>query len=210
MTGRHRWQRTNPPRWFGVSFMALFVIVFAIVITPLIANADVLPPGTITQTAGRQPVVPCAAQTATWGSLPKTNPVMAPGPIVALRAGRHTCYDRLVVDVRGPAPGFSARYVTTVRADGSGLPVTVPGGARIEFVVRAPAHNVDTGATTLGALPSVAGFTTLRSVVAAGDFEGISTFGVGVRARLPFRVFVLAGTGGTSHVVLDVAHRWAA
>jgi hypothetical protein len=209
MTGRHRWQRPNRPRWIGLTIMALLVIAISFAVAPLIANADVMPPGPLTH-AGRQPVAPCAAQTKTWGSLPKTNPVMAPGPIVALRAGRHACFDRLVVDVRGPAPGFSARYVTTVTADGSGLPVTVPGGARIEFVVRAPAHNVDTGAATLGALPSVSGFTALRSVVAAGDFEGISTFGVGVRARLPFRVFVLAGTGGTSHVVLDVAHRWAA
>src|SRR5690349_8407731 len=40
-----------------------------------------------------------------WGSLPK---VAAPpatghvGSVTGVRAGRHACYDRLVVDVRGP------------------------------------------------------------------------------------------------------------
>ncbi len=32
--------------------------------------------------------------------------------------------------------------------------------------------------------------------------------GVGVRARLPFRMFSLAGPGTGSRIVLDVAHRW--
>jgi len=30
-----------------------------------------------------------------------------------------------------------------------------------------------------------------------------------VRARLPFRVFVLAGPGNGSRLVIDVAHRWS-
>ena len=66
----------------------------------------------------------------------------------------------------------------------------------------------DAGSSTLGPLPSVRGFGTLRSVVHAGSFEGDTTFGVGTRARLPFRVFTLAGPGGHSRIVLDVAHRW--
>ena len=57
---------------------------------------------------------------------------------------------------------------------------------------------------------AVAGFPTLRSVVYAGSFEGMTTFGVGTRARLPFRVFALAGPGGHGRIVLDVAHRWTA
>ena len=32
--------------------------------------------------------------------------------------------------------------------------------------------------------------------------------GLGVRARLPYRVFVLDGSGGGSRLVIDVAHRW--
>ncbi|GAB3840941.1 hypothetical protein GCM10029963_10770 [Micromonospora andamanensis] len=51
-------------------------------------------------------------------------------------------------------------------------------------------------------------YQTLRDVVFGGSFEGYSTFAVGVRARLPFRVFVLAGPGDHSRIVLDVAHQW--
>ena len=55
---------------------------------------------------------------------------------------------------------------------------------------------------------AVGGYRTLRDVVYGGCFEGRTTFGVGVRARLPFRVFTLAGPGTRSRIVLDMAHRW--
>ena len=54
----------------------------------------------------------------------------------------------------------------------------------------------------------MSGYRTLRQVAWAGSFEGQTSLGVGVRARLPFRVTVLDGPGTGSRVVLDVAHRW--
>jgi hypothetical protein len=54
-------------------------------------------------------------------------------------------------------------------------------------------------------LPNVAGFSTFRSITNAGSFEGQTTYGLGVRARLPFRVFTIAG--GHGRIVVDVAHR---
>ncbi|BAS14136.1 conserved hypothetical protein [Arthrobacter sp. Hiyo8] len=42
----------------------------------------------------------------------------------------------------------------------------------------------------------------------AGSFEGYTSLGLGVRARLPFRVFTLAGPGTGSRLVIDVAHMW--
>ncbi|MEZ5204746.1 MAG: hypothetical protein R2701_10320 [Acidimicrobiales bacterium] len=42
----------------------------------------------------------------------------------------------------------------------------------------------------------------------AGSFEGETTFGLGVRFRLPYRVFAVEGSAG-SKLVVDVAHRWA-
>jgi hypothetical protein len=54
----------------------------------------------------------------------------------------------------------------------------------------------------------VIGFRTFRQVAFLGTFEGYTTIGLGVRARLPFRVFVLPGPGSGSRVVIDVAHRW--
>jgi hypothetical protein len=48
-------------------------------------------------------------------------------------------------------------------------------------------------------------------VAYAGSFEGSTTLALGVRARLPFRVFTVAGTPNsddTPRLVIDVAHRW--
>ena len=57
-------------------------------------------------------------------------------------------------------------------------------------------------------LRDVTGYRTFRQVVDAGSYEGYSSFGLGVRARLPFRVFALDGPGTSSRLVVDVAHRW--
>ena len=54
----------------------------------------------------------------------------------------------------------------------------------------------------------MAGFRTFRQVSWAGSFEGLTSVGLGVRARLPFRVFVLSGPGSGSRIVVDVAHTW--
>jgi hypothetical protein len=45
-------------------------------------------------------------------------------------------------------------------------------------------------------------------VTNAGSFDGQTTYGLGVRARFPFRVFTIAGRHG--RIVIDVAHRWTA
>jgi hypothetical protein len=137
-----------------------------------------------------------------WGSQPKTAAGMGQAAITGVRVGRHACFDRIVIDVAGPVTGYTATYVPTVTADGSGNPVNVPGGAKIQLVIRHPSNIT---ATPGASVANVAGFPTLRGVIAAGSFEGITTFGVGVRARLPMRVFTLQSPG---RVVIDVAARW--
>ncbi|HRO95191.1 MAG TPA: hypothetical protein PLJ28_14860, partial [Citricoccus sp.] len=73
-------------------------------------------------------------------------------------------------------------------------------------------------------LRDVSGYRTLRQVVLASHHretvtgesagqprshdEAYTSIGLGVRARLPFRVFQLEGPGGGSRLVVDVAHRW--
>jgi hypothetical protein len=86
------------------------------------------------------------------------------------------------------------------------------GGARLQIAVHDPAYTA-TGKPTYSPsnpreLRDVSGYRTFRQVVWAGSFEGYSAVGLGVRARLPFRVFVLAGPGTDSRLVIDVAHRW--
>lgn len=166
-------------------------------------------------------LVPATAQAAPscgqrWGSLPRSSSVVdtsrPAGDLVAVRSGRHDCFDRLVVDVDGARTGWSVRYVDQVRADGSGDVVPTAGGARLEVVVQAPAYD-DEGMATFdppsdGPVLDVSRYRTFRDVTWAGSFEGQSTAGLGVRARLPFRVLVLDGPGTGSRVVVDVAHRW--
>jgi hypothetical protein len=147
-----------------------------------------------------------------WGSLPEANSRMTSAPVTGVRSGRHACFDRLVVDIRGRAPGYDVRYVKNVYTDGAGFLVPLRGGAKLQIVVRAPAYDAAGRPTYLPAksteLTNVRGYRTFRQVAIAGSFEGQTTIGVGVRARLPFRVYTLTGPGSHSRLVIDVAHHW--
>ncbi|HEY5877874.1 MAG TPA: hypothetical protein VIU11_03120 [Nakamurella sp.] len=149
----------------------------------------------------------------TWGSLPKTGSGPTSEPITNLRAGRHTCFDRLVVDL-GPAgdgrPDFWVGYVDTWSPHDGSYPQP-RGGARISIVVTAPvfANGMPTyqPANPLEAV-NVAGYSTFRQVIWAPSEPASSDIGLGVRARLPMRAFVLDGPGAGHRLVIDVAHRW--
>ena len=149
----------------------------------------------------------------TWGSLPDVQRVGAPNASpTGVRAGRHTCYDRFVLDVRGDIRGYDVRYVSVVRQDGSGIAVPLRGAADLQIVAFLPNYN-SAGQQVwtpgnLRELVNVSGFTTFRQVAYAGSFEGQTNLGLGVRARLPFRTFILDGPGTGSRLVIDVAHRW--
>ncbi|MGH8929145.1 MAG: AMIN-like domain-containing (lipo)protein [Egibacteraceae bacterium] len=148
----------------------------------------------------------------TWGSRAKSAEPMVTSPITGVRTGQHRCYDRLVVDLKGPAPGYRVSYVPEVTQDGSGLQVMLRGGAKLQVVVLAPAYDTKGRPTfPIGdrELAGVKDFRTFRQVAGAGSFEGQTTIGLGVRAPLPFRVFTLPGPGANSRLVIDVAHRWA-
>ncbi|WP_069770286.1 hypothetical protein [Streptomyces sp. LUP30] len=177
---------------------------------------------TVTLGASMAPAVAAPAATARtaavvcptgWGSLGKTYLASTTAPVTNVRTGRHDCYDRFVIDVPGASAdrlGFSVGYVDQLYQDGSGRPIPVGGGAILEVRVDAPAYNVDTGASTYPGrvaqpLPGVdlTGYRTFRDTRYGGSFEGVTQFGLGVRARLPFRVLRQA-----DHLVVDVAHTW--
>jgi hypothetical protein len=145
-----------------------------------------------------------------WGSLPEAaGEYPTRGEVYDVRTGRHECFDRLVFDVSGEAPGYRIRYVDQVTQDGSGFVVPVEGGAKIEVTVLAwPVRPVDPLLGPDEELADVTSYRTFRDVQLAGAYEGYTTVGLGVRARLPFRVFTLEGPGAGSRVVVDVAHQW--
>ena len=155
----------------------------------------------------------CSATTASWGSLTKSLNPLGPGPITNVRAGRHTCFDRMVVDLKGKGAGSTVRYVSQVLSQGQGAVIPLRGGAKLDVLIKAPSYDINTGASTYSPansreLVNVTGFSTFRQIASGGSFEGYTTIGLGVRARLPMRAFVLAGPGTGSRVVIDVAHRW--
>jgi hypothetical protein len=148
----------------------------------------------------------------TWGSTAKAgSTVLSQAPLIAARTGRQTCYDRVVFEFNGRVSGHSVRYGEAY-TEGQGRPMSpfTAGGALLAVSLRAPAYTVSYPHRTGDHVAEVRGYRTLRDVVFGGSFEGYTTFAVGVRARLPFRVFVLPGPGGRSRIVLDVAHRWQA
>jgi hypothetical protein len=150
----------------------------------------------------------------TWGSLPKA----AESPNVALltdvRAGRHACFDRLVLDYADDADAFQVRYVSAIEGIGLPRPVDLRGGALLEIIVQTP-YGEDAPSFWSGYDPhnqnelvDVNGWPTFRQISLVEVWESQVTLGLGVRARLPFRVFTLDGPGEGSRIVIDVAHRW--
>ncbi len=157
------------------------------------------------------------AQTTTcptgWGSVAKTRSAATTESLTDIRTGRHACFDRMVVDVPGAGTsglGYSVRYVSRLYQDGSGNHIPVGGGAVLEVRVAAPAYDPDTGQPTYPVRAgqrlkgvNLTGYRTFRDARFVGSFEGDTQIGLGVRARLPFRVWV-----ATDRVVIDVAHNW--
>jgi hypothetical protein len=166
-------------------------------------------------------VLPAQAQAApycgiTWGSLAKSASPAETEMLTGVRTGRHACFDRLVVDLSGRSNSFGSydvRYVTVVTDEGAGAPVPVRGAADLRVLVRAPAYDGNGDPTFLPSnrqeVANVSGYTTFRQLAWAGSYEGQTTMALGVRARLPFRVFTLNGTSTTGpRLVIDVAHAW--
>ena len=148
-----------------------------------------------------------------WGTGPVVgSTAMSPSPLYLTRVGQHACYDRVVFDINGPeAVGLAARYVPVVSADASGKPVPVAWRAALEVTVRAPILGTDSQGhqpwvtapavgESLVAPAKIAGWSSLRAVTFAGSFEGQTTVALGIRERLPFRVFV-SSAGAYQHAV---------
>jgi hypothetical protein len=150
-----------------------------------------------------------------WDSLVKQRAPYTSKEITNVRSGRHQCFDRLVIDlsqIGTNRPGYQVKYVQSVTKDGSGAIVPLRGGAKLRIIVKAPAYDEEGTLTYTPVnqqeLVDVSGYRTFRQVAWAGSFEGQTTIGLGVRARLPMRVFVLNDSDGGHRLVGDGAHRW--
>ncbi|MEX3105664.1 MULTISPECIES: hypothetical protein [unclassified Streptomyces] len=168
--------------------------------------------GTAAATATAATGETVAACPTGWGSLDKAATSSTYASLTNIRTGQHDCYDRMVFDIPGGGTGigYNVRYVDALHQDGSGDLIPVSGGAILEVRVSAPSYNYETGKPSYPGrarqpLPGVdiTGYSAFRDTRFASSFEGDTQIGLGLRARLPFRVQQLA-----DKIVVDVAHSW--
>lgn len=155
-----------------------------------------------------------------WGSLAKSTEGTSNGNYLGVRTGRHACYDRLVIDVAGAISGYAVRYTSTKVGERGVFDGSSSSGpdlrGRITLWI-----NVNLAATDAAGNPTfdprwhyvselayVSHYRTFRQVAGGSGYQGYAILGIGLRARLPFRVFALDGPDGHTRLVVDVAHRW--
>jgi hypothetical protein len=159
-----------------------------------------------------------------WGSLAKSRaPAGEQGLqfLLDVRSGQHFCFDRVVFDLLGNDSGpvgYTVQYLTAVTNEGTGVRVPLAGGARLRVVIGE--GSFDHGSQSSAYRPAdptrlvnLAGYRTLRQVAWADTFDEAdltTTIGIGVRARLPMRAFLLPSAGEFfgQRLVIDVAHHW--
>jgi hypothetical protein len=132
----------------------------------------------------------------------------APAPLVLnMRLGRHSTYDRVVIDLSGPLTGYRVGFVNKLSYDGSGAPVPLSGKAFLGIsLAPANAHAfVDEHALNVYSGPRLTrpGLPTVKGVAMTGDFEAVVSFGLALDHKAGFRAFALTNP---SRLVVDVAH----
>ncbi|MFI6108122.1 hypothetical protein [Streptomyces sp. NPDC051310] len=158
------------------------------------------------------PAGPAASCSTAWGSGTKAGGEEQAKPLKAITTSQDRCFDRMVFDTGGVTGGLSYHvgYVSTFHQDGSGTPIAVKGGAILQVFVSSPSYDPATSRPTYDGkagkpLPGVnlTGYKTFRDARFGASFEGQTQIGLGVRARLPFRV-----TQSGDKLIIDVAHKW--
>ncbi|MER5650016.1 hypothetical protein [Streptosporangium sp. NPDC002524] len=124
--------------------------------------------------------------------------------VTGARFGRHKGFDRVVIDLKGDLPGYTARWVPKLVQDGSGDAVDVKGGAYLQLTITPAVAHTEAGKPTWTGGPI---FQTklgnVRNVVRTGDFEGVVSVGVVLGRKAPFRVLEQKNP---YRLVVDIAH----
>lgn len=199
---------------------ALGLLAALMVVTGCTAPRDEQPPpatsdgSETTSTPGTTGTGDVCAIVSGWDAQPQELDGSSADRLTEVRVGKNDCYERVVFDIDGPGEaGFLVRYVDAVHADGSGEEVALPGKAFLEVILRASMRGYPDGkdvfAGTGDYLYSEAqlkSWRTLQAIRFAGFFEGQSTIGIGLRAKVPFRAFTLLDKGTQQRkLVVDVA-----
>lgn len=148
------------------------------------------------------PLLLSAGLIAPAGLATSTAATAAPVPtLVGIRAAHHPTYDRVVFDFAGGLPSTrSVRYVSQLIHDPSGLPMPIAGRA-ILAVTLSPANAHDSAGKVTAPAKIAFALPNIMTAVKAGDFEAVTTYGVGLAKKEPFRVFTLRNP---DRVVIDI------
>ncbi|TNM69649.1 hypothetical protein FHN55_02545 [Streptomyces sp. NP160] len=125
--------------------------------------------------------------------------------VTGVRTGRHTGFDRVVIDFTGGVPQHRERWLPRgerLRADGSGRVVPLQGDRVLEVVITG-ADRFQAARRTAPKLPAV------RSTYLSPSFEATVQVGVGVRTADGSRgrvVRVVEIHGEHPRLVIDIAH----
>lgn len=149
------------------------------------------------------PVTVTNVAATTWTTGPITvvhQPAVPPVPVIErVRYASHDGYDRIVLDIPGALPGYTAKYVTELRQDGSGQVVTIPGKAFLLIVLNPAQAHRDNGTVTVTGTHRI-NLPRLTSYAFIGDYEGYVSFALGLTAKTGFRIGELS-----DRIYIDVA-----
>jgi hypothetical protein len=151
------------------------------------------------------PTSPSIQGPTAWQQLPvqAAHAPKQPARVVNLRVGQHATYDRVVIDFAGAMSGYRIEQVPTLRQDGSGKVVRLPGSDKILlFLDPAVAHTPAGHPSYDGPQRAEYAMPTLRGVAFLGDFEGVS-LGLGVDHLTTIRVIELSDP---ARLVIDLHH----
>lgn len=133
---------------------------------------------------------------------PSTGSAASPGPpapsaapqtpvLVAVRAAHRDDVDRVVFEFRGGVPGHRVGYVGRLFADGSGRRVHVAGRALLRVRFEPAQAHEDDGSSTEAPRRVAFPLPNVMTAVRAGDFEGVTTYGLGLAKQTRVRVTTL-------------------
>jgi hypothetical protein len=131
----------------------------------------------------------------------------APGTalLTGIRTGVNPGFDRIVLDMTGPAPGAQTFDVDELVADASGEIVWLTGEYFTQVtIIPAAGHDENGNATYTGSRKfRTRNLSNVMAVAITGDWEGALGIGIGMRNRTWVKTFTLTSP---TRMVIDVGH----
>lgn len=139
------------------------------------------------------PLVPLLLASPSGGAPERAASAAPPTPVlVAVRAAHRGRWDRVVFEFEGGLPAQrEVEYVDRLFADGSGRRVRVAGQALLRVRFEPAQAHTDDGSPTAAPRRVAFPLPNVLTAVRAGDFEAVTTYGLGLAKRTRVRVTTL-------------------